>query len=77
MKNEKEDFLLDSIDEREERRIAQQMDERQKRLQAQRAKRRRDVLLMKCVISVLVLVIVFLSVILIPHLRTSASVICW
>ena len=65
MKNENDKYSLDNIDEREEARITEHIDERKRKLQAQRAKRRRAVLIMKCVISVLVLVIVFLSVILV------------
>ncbi len=65
MKNQKEEFTVDNLDDQENARIAEQIDERKRKLQAQRAKRRRDVLIMKCVISVLVLVITFLAVILV------------
>ncbi len=41
------------------------MDDRDVRLEQRRAKRRRDVLIMKCVISLLVLIVIFLAVILI------------
>lgn len=41
------------------------MDERDLKLEQRRAKRRRDVLIMKCVISLLVLIVIFLAVILI------------
>ena len=56
------------------------MDERERarRMQLRRAKRRRNVLIMKCIISLLTLIVVFLAVILIkdaviPGLKNRKS----
>ena len=41
------------------------MDEREKRLRQRQAQRRKNVLIMKCIISLLILIVVFLAVVLI------------